>query len=130
MLCFCSFVLQSKLLSSWENAHTSPVVALAQDAGHPAAVGQQKQRGQKLLNAHHGLHEMLQVHVCHLGRLCASDAIMMLDLRNPASWNQTDCFTSVHDMCSFETDLDTKQLYGKDTRGCTNCKCTEVASDS
>lgn len=85
MLCFCSFVLQSKLLPSWENAHTSPVVAAVQDVGHVAVVGQQKQCSQKLLNTHRGLHEMLQVHVCHLRRLGASDAIMMLDLRNPAS---------------------------------------------
>lgn len=56
-------------------------VVLAEDAGSIKVVGQQEEGSQKLLHSHHGLHEMLHVHVCHLGRFGASDGIMMLHLR-------------------------------------------------
>lgn len=64
-----------------QNVHTFPVIAGAEDAGYVEVVGQQEECGQKLLHSHHGLQEMLQVHVCHFGRLCASDAIMVLHLK-------------------------------------------------
>lgn len=58
------------------------MVVAAKHAGYVEVVGQQEERSQKLLHPHHGLREMLQVHVCHLGRLSASDAIVVLDLKN------------------------------------------------
>lgn len=49
-------------------------------AGHAEAVRQEEERSQQLLHLHHGLLQMLQVHVCHFGGLRASDAIVMLHL--------------------------------------------------
>lgn len=62
-----------------QNVRTFSVVGAAEDTGE--VLGQQEECSQKLLHSHHGLREMLQVHVCHLGRLGASDAIMVLDLK-------------------------------------------------
>lgn len=56
------------------------MVAAAEDAGCFEAVGQQEERSQKLVHSHHALRQMLHVHVRHLGRLGASDAIVVLDL--------------------------------------------------
>lgn len=58
------------------------MVVCAKNAGHAEVMGQQKEGSQDLLHPHHGLDEMLEVHVCHLGRLRASDAIVVLDLKN------------------------------------------------
>lgn len=57
----------------------------AEDAGKAQVVGKQEECSEELLHSHHGLREMLQVHVGHLGRLCASDAIMMLHLKAQAT---------------------------------------------
>lgn len=56
------------------------MVAAAEEAGYVQVVWQQDQRRQKLLHSHHGLCEMLHVHVRHFGRLRACDAIMVLHL--------------------------------------------------
>lgn len=69
---------QSKMSSS---VHTLSVAAAAEGAGYVQVVRQQEQCSQQLLHSHHGLQEVLQVHVCHLGRLRAGDGIMMLDLK-------------------------------------------------
>lgn len=69
--------------SSFEVFQTRLAVEAARDVGHVEAMRQQEERGQKLLHIHHGLCQMLQVHVCHFRRLCASDAIMMLHLKTP-----------------------------------------------
>ncbi len=61
------------------------MVAAAEVARCDEVVGQQEECSQKLLHSHHALQEMLQVHVSHLGRLCASDAIMVLDLKTPVN---------------------------------------------
>ncbi len=75
------------------NVHTFSVVAAAEDAGYVRGyvevVGQQEECSQKLLHPHHGLLQMLQIHVCHLGGLRASDAIMVLDLKTRV--NKTAC---------------------------------------
>lgn len=50
-------------------------------AGRAGAImRQEEERGQQLLHLHHGLAQMLQVHVCHFGGLGASDAVVMLHL--------------------------------------------------
>lgn len=72
--------MKTTIIYYWGNAAFS-VVAGAEDAGDVEVVRKQKQSSEKFLHPHHGLHEMLQVHVRHLGRLCASDTIMVLHLK-------------------------------------------------
>lgn len=49
-------------------------------AGNAESVREQEQRGHELLHFHHGVPQMLQVHVRHGGGLCARDAVVMLHL--------------------------------------------------
>lgn len=58
---------------------TSRTCAAVRDAG---VVRQQEQRSQELLHVHHGLRQVLQVHVRHFGGLRAGDAVVMLHLRH------------------------------------------------
>lgn len=60
---------------------TFSVVVAAYGARSAEAVGQQEDRSLELLHSHHGLHQVLEVHVCHLGRFGASDCIMVLHLQ-------------------------------------------------
>lgn len=56
--------------------------AATQSVWQAQVVGKQEESSLELLNSHHGLCKVLQVHVSHFGGLSASDAIMMLHLRS------------------------------------------------